>query len=78
MKRRKDSEDMAVPALLPIKLLGWAAVGLALGAGWKLGTYVVEKAAGDPRMTDLMERMKGRCAGQETPLWKRRFSRFSE
>ncbi len=33
--------------LLPAKFLGWAAVGAALGIGWKVGTLVydtVEKA----------------------------------
>jgi hypothetical protein len=32
--------------LLPIKFLGWTAVGLALGVGWKLGSHLVDVAMG--------------------------------
>ncbi|MFC1834988.1 amidohydrolase [Thermodesulfobacteriota bacterium] len=31
---------MATPLLVPLRMLGWAALGFALGAGWKLGTVV--------------------------------------
>jgi hypothetical protein len=30
--------------LLPLKIIGYGAAGLALGAGWKIGTYLAESA----------------------------------
>ncbi len=69
---------MAIPGLLPIRILGWAAAGMALGVGWKVGTYLVDTAMGDTRVKDFLESLKCRCEGEEPPLWKRRFSRFSE
>jgi hypothetical protein len=74
----KESEQMAIPALLPIKLLGWATAGIALGVGWKVGTYLVDTAMGDTRVTEFIERMKLKCEREEEPLWKRQFSRFSD
>jgi hypothetical protein len=43
--------------LLPVKLLGWTAVGLAAGVGWKLGCYLVDsiRSSEDP----------GTCCGVE-------------
>ncbi len=29
--------------LWPVKLLGWAATGAALGIGWKVGTLIYDK-----------------------------------
>jgi hypothetical protein len=36
--------------LLPVKLLGWTAVGLALGVGWKLGSHLVGVAMGEENL----------------------------
>jgi len=69
---------MAIPALLPLKILGWAAAGIAMGAGWRVGTYLVDTAMGDSRVKELVERLKCGCGGEATPLWKRQFTRFSE
>jgi hypothetical protein len=36
--------------LLPVKLLGWTAIGLALGVGWKLGSHLVGVAMGEENL----------------------------
>lgn len=70
---------MASPALgLSVKLLGVAAIGLALAAGWKLGSHLVAVAMGEqdlcwPTRGDLYPR-----SSDGEPLWKRTFSKFSE
>jgi len=74
----KEREHMAIPGLLPIKILGWAAAGMALSVGWKVGTYLVDTAMGDTRVVQFIERLKLKCEGEREPLWKRQFSRFSE
>ncbi|MEJ2715598.1 MAG: hypothetical protein P8182_00415 [Deltaproteobacteria bacterium] len=64
--------------LYPLKLLGWAAVGLALGAGWKLGSHLVDVAMGErelnwPKLGELVKPCE-----TDQPLWKRRFTKISE
>jgi len=69
---------MAIPVLLPLRILGWAAAGLAMGVGWKVGTYLVDTAMGDTRVAEFIEELKSKCQCEAEPLWKRRFSRFTE
>lgn len=68
---------MAPILWLPVKLFGWAAVGAALAAGWKLGSYLLEAAMGDESACSVSRRSKEKEAGKEEPLWKRRFSKVS-
>lgn len=69
---------MAGPIILPVKLLGWAAAGVALGFGWQLGSYLVRTAAGDKHVKELIERIKCGCGSEDSQLWKRQFSKISE
>jgi len=69
---------MAGPLLLPVKLLGWAAVGAALAAGWKLGSYIVDRVLADEKMCSFLDRMKEKEATEAEPLWKRKFSKVSQ
>lgn len=67
--------------LYPLRIAGWAAFGLALGAGWKLGSHLVDVAMGErdlkwpelPRLADLVKTGEG-----NQPLWKRRFTKVTE
>ncbi len=68
---------MRFAALLPLKVLGWAAAGVALGVGWKVGCYLVEKVANDPDVKDFLSSIPPACKVSEEPLWKRRFSKVS-
>ncbi len=64
--------------LFPVKFLGFAAVGFALGAGWKLGTYLVDVAL-DQETRDRFFECTGLAQGSaEAPLWKRSYSKVSE
>lgn len=62
--------------LAPIRLLGWAAAGMAFAAGWKLGSYVGELATGEKKLewpdSGILTRRE-----EPEPLWKRKFSRIS-
>jgi hypothetical protein len=69
---------MANPGFLFLKLMGFAAAGIALGAGWKLGTYLVDTATGDTKANELIGRLKCAIRDEKDPLWKRKFSRISE
>lgn len=69
---------MVNPVFLSIRLLGLAATGIALGAGWKLGTYLVDCAMGDTKANEAIERLKGSVSGEKDPIWKRKFSRVSD
>ena len=62
-------------ALFPIRLMTIAAAGLALGAGWKAGTCLVELVTGD-RKVDWSK--FGDLVKQDEPLWKRKFTKVSE
>ena len=72
---------MAGFLLFPLRLLGFAATGLVLGAGWKLGSHLVDVAMGEKELKwpDL-EKICPREEGEKEPepLWKRKFPRFSE
>ncbi len=64
--------------LLPIKMVGFVAAGLALGVGWKLGSYLVNAVMADENVKKFTQDFKGACgswAAQEQgePLWKRKF-----
>lgn len=64
--------------LFPLRFAGWAAFGVALGAGWKLGSHLVDVAMGDrelkpPDFGALVKKFKG-----DEALWKRRFTKISE
>jgi hypothetical protein len=39
--------------LIPVKFLGWTAVGLALGVGWKLGSHLAGVAMGEETLLDF-------------------------
>ncbi len=59
--------------LLPIKVLGWATVGLALGAGWKIGSYLVNAAMADENVQRFMRDFTcqtGRAEEAGEPLWR--------
>jgi len=62
---------------LPIKIIGWTAAGVALAAGWKLGSYIINAAANNTEVQRFYENMKA-CCKPEEPLWKRQFSKVSE
>lgn len=68
---------MKFAALLPLKMLGWAAAGVALGVGWKVGCYLVEKVAEDPSVKDFLSSLPSIGCSSEEPLWKRRFTKVS-
>ena len=64
--------------LYPLRLAGWAAAGLAIGVGWKLGSHLVDVAMGErelnwPKLRDLVKPSE-----TNQPLWKRRFTKISE
>lgn len=69
------------PLLFPIKMFGWAAAGVALGVGWKLGSYLLNAAMADENvkrfMRDFTCQAEGRGEGGE-PLWARKFEKFSD
>ncbi len=73
---------MASFLLFPIKILGWAAAGFALGAGWKVGSHVVKTVMQDENVQQFFQDVKAKSkkAGKPTeqgdPLWKRRFDDF--
>jgi hypothetical protein len=64
--------------LFPVKFLGFAAVGFALGAGWKLGSYLVDVALDQETRDQFFECTKLGQKSAEEPIWKRSFSRVSE
>lgn len=67
--------------LLPLKVLGWATVGLALGAGWKIGAYLVNAAMADESVQRFMRDFQCQAGSAEEagePLWARKFDKFSE
>lgn len=68
---------MKFALLFPFKILGWAAAGLALGAGWKVGSYLVNQLANDPSVKDFLSSISATDKPAEEPLWKRRFSKIS-
>ncbi|AFM26434.1 hypothetical protein [Desulfomonile tiedjei] len=73
---------MASFLLFPIKILGWAAAGFALGAGWKAGSHVVKTIMQDENVQQFFQDVKGKGqnagapSGQADPLWKRKFDAF--
>ena len=64
--------------LLPMKMVGFVAAGLALGVGWKLGSYLVNNVMADENVKEFARDLKGACGSwaapeQGEPLWKRKF-----
>lgn len=68
---------MASLITLPIKMIGWTAAGVALAVGWKIGSYIINAAAGSGEAQRFFDSMRACCKPQE-PLWKRQFSKISE
>jgi hypothetical protein len=50
--------------LFPIKVLGWTAVGLALGVGWKLGCHLVDVVMGEKDLMVCPAKKEGPQEGQ--------------
>ncbi|MBI4966298.1 MAG: hypothetical protein HY913_23670 [Desulfomonile tiedjei] len=63
--------------LLPIKMIGWTAAGVGLAVGWKIGSYVINKAKSNSEVQRFYENLKACCQPAE-PLWKRQFSKVSD
>ncbi len=68
---------MSQIALFPIKLLGLAAVGLALAVGWKIGSRLVDMVFDKEAREGLFEWMGPQRKSDEA-LWKRQFSKVSD
>jgi len=65
--------------MLPLRILGWAAVGFALGAAWKLGSYLVEEVMREFPENQGSTSGPGPAAGSEgEPLWRRKYSKVSD
>ncbi len=67
--------------LLPVKVFGWAVAGMAIGVGWKLGTYLVNAATADENVKGFMrmfECSSGRTEETSEPIWARKFPKFSD
>ena len=63
---------------IPLRLIGWAAAGVALGAGLKLGSYLVDAAMGEkeikwPNMETLFPKDT-----DSDPLWRKQFTKISD
>lgn len=64
--------------LFSTKVLGLAALGLAVAVGWKLGSYLVDVAFDGETRDRFFERVDAFCGEEkETPLWKRQFPPIS-
>ncbi len=66
--------------LLPIKMVGFVAAGVALGVGWKLGSYLVNTVMADQNVKKFAQDLKGACSSwaapeEGEPLWKRKFDK---
>jgi hypothetical protein len=64
--------------LFPVKLLGLAAAGVAVGVGWKVGSYLGDVVIGERelKLPQVLDRF--RKDDSPEPIWKRKFSRVSE
>ena len=63
---------------VPVRLLSWMALGIAVGAGWKVGSYLAETAIDEKgrwwaSVKDLVQ-----WAQAEEPIWRRKFTKVSE
>ncbi len=75
-------------AFVPARVLAWAVSGIALGAGMKLGSYLVSATMGDKeikwqeiadRIGEVPDRMVDYLSkAREEPLWKRQFGNVSD
>jgi hypothetical protein len=65
-------------ALVPVKLLGWAATGLALGVGWKVGGYLADLALDKDKRAEFLKCFSCEEEAPPEPLWKRKFTPVSE
>jgi len=64
--------------LFPVKFLGLAALGFAMGAGWKLGSYLVDVALDQETRDRFFECTNLGQESTEQPLWKRSYPKVSE
>jgi hypothetical protein len=64
--------------LFPVKFLGFAALGFALGAGWKLGSYLVDVALDEETRDHFFECTNLGQGSTEQPIWKRSYPKVSE
>ncbi len=69
---------MAPWLIFPVRLLGLAAAGFALGAGWKLGGHLLDVVAGKKDLLWPKSGEQGSAASGNEALWKRRFSKVGE
>lgn len=72
---------MIHPVLFPVGLLGWAAAGVALGAGWKLGGYLADLILDKEKrekVVSYFEEQSHQEQPPQPPLWKRKFHPVSE
>ncbi len=69
---------MPHPLVFPaIRLIGWAAAGFALGAGWKLGKNLVDVAMGEKDLVWPPKFGPDDKSGPHSELIKRKFTRIS-
>ena len=69
---------MIHPLMIPVKIAGLVVAGLAFGAGWKVGAFIGDVAAGEKTVEwPSLEGVFGSCEAEE-PLWKRKFGPVSE
>lgn len=68
---------MAPWLIIPMRMLALAAAGFALGAGWKLGSHMVDIATG--RKDLLWPRREEETAGSgNEALWRRKYGKVGE
>jgi len=68
--------------LTPLKMIGFMAAGLALGIGWKVGSYIVDTVKNDEDINNFAESLKDSYKAwvfeeRGEPLWKRKFGPLS-
>jgi hypothetical protein len=61
----------------PLRMLGWASAGFALGVGWKLGSYLVNSVMQYDLWQKCMEPSDAPVSDAAEPLWKRKFTKLS-
>ncbi len=68
---------MGAPLIL-LRILGLTAAGFALGAGWKLGSHLVEVVMGEKDLTWARRGEEGTARDSSDQLWRRRFAKISD
>jgi len=74
----KGDEKMIMPLPTPISIVRFVVAGVALGAGWKVGCFLVELASGEKSINWSPVRNLLRKPPEEERLWKRQFGKVSE